>query len=293
MFLIEINKKTTHFTKNLFDTFLSLLKVIIRYKFIPKLPISKLETCVVLGNGPSLKESILTFDSELKRHVLFCVNNFANAEEYKTLKPEFYTMLDPSFWIEKPHVDVVKCFKNIIEKTTWQLKLIVPVEAKKSKFFNELNKKNKLINVLYYNYIVFKGFTKVAHYFFKQQWAAPQSQNVLVVSLFLSLNIGFKKIYLLGADHTWHQNLHVNEKNQLCLKDIHFYEDGKQVNYRLFFKDIHQKETFTMSEIFNTLSKVFYGYDTIKKYSKKCEANIYNASEVSFIDSFEKKKFTI
>ena len=45
-----------------------------------------------------------------------------------------------------------------------------------------------------------------------------------------------------------------------------------------------------MHEILTTLGKTFYGYEVMNRYAKSCDAEIYNASEVSFIDSFKRYK---
>ena len=50
----------------------------------------------------------------------------------------------------------------------------------------------------------------------------PFSQNVLVAAIYISLNLGYKNIYLLGADHSWAHDVSVNDDNQLCLNDRHF-----------------------------------------------------------------------
>jgi hypothetical protein len=118
----------------------------------------------------------------------------------------------------------------------------------------------------------------------------PQSQNVMVASIFLSLNIGFKNTYIVGADHSWHQTLHLDDTNILCIKDTHFYEDEEKVKYRPFNKGTHLKETFKLHEIFTAWAKVFYGYIALEEYSKYKNCKIYNASEVTFIDAFERKK---
>ena len=118
----------------------------------------------------------------------------------------------------------------------------------------------------------------------------PQSQNVLVASIFLAMNIEFKKIIIAGADHTWHQNLHLDEQNILYIKDIHFYNNEEKINYRPFNKGLHINETFKIHEIFALWAKAFYGYIALEDYAKYKSCKIYNASEVTFIDAFERLK---
>ena len=102
--------------------------------------------------------------------------------------------------------------------------------------------------------------------FYKRNLAMPQSQNVLVACLFIAINMRFKQIYLAGADHNWLESLFVNQDNQLCIKEFHFYtEKPNELKYQLFYKNHETKEMFSVKEILQTFSKVFEGYENIKK----------------------------
>ena len=50
-------KKTGNFFKQCINTFASILKVLIQSKFGVRLPKATSESCIVLGNGPSLTTS--------------------------------------------------------------------------------------------------------------------------------------------------------------------------------------------------------------------------------------------
>jgi hypothetical protein len=45
-----------------------------------------------------------------------------------------------------------------------------------------------------------------------------------------------------------------------------------------------------MDEIFHAWAKVFAGYRAIRKYAESKQCKIINASEISFVDAFERKK---
>lgn len=285
----KIYKKVSSFFDQCIKTAVSLLKMIMRSKFSIRMPKAHNESCIILGNGPSLKTSLKNNPSAFTTHPLVCVNSFSTTEEYLLLKPQYYVILDFAFWLndDKVILDTIEALKT---KTTWPLHLFVPRLASKSKRFKTLCDENKNIHLTYFNYSVFNGFPSIAHFFYRKNLAMPQSQNVLVAAIFLSINIGFKKMILVGADHTWHQTLHVNDNNILCFKDAHFYENEEKANYIPFKKGAHLTETFRMHEIMTTLGKTFYGYEVLKKYADNCGVDIYNASEVSFIDAFERKK---
>lgn len=282
-------KSFSAFITNCVNTFISLLKVLIKSRFGLKLPRAVSDSCIVLGNGPSLNRSLKNHPDFFKKHPIVCVNNFSVSEKYEQLQPAYYIMLDPLFWLGDTEI-VKKTLESLTKKTTWKLNLLLPQNASNSvKFMTEI-KRNSNIAVSFFNYTVFKGFEGIGNYLFRKNLATVQSQNVIVTSLFISINLGFKSVYLLGADHNWHENLHLNENNQLCLKDVHFYDNAEQVKYRLFYKDEKQHETFRMHEIMIALGKAFYGYEIVKRYADRCNATVYNASEISFIDAFKRIK---
>lgn len=289
MFLEKIYKNIGSILTNCLNSVLSILKIALLSKFKTKLPHAKEKTCIILGNGPSLSQSLELHADFFKQHALICVNSFSITSQFEELQPLYYVMLDPGFWLEDNEV-VTNTIHNIRNKTTWKMYLLLPFLAKKSATLRQLIMENKNIQPVYYNYVVFKGFKRISHFFFKLNWAMPQSQNVLVASIFLGINIGFKKIYIVGADHTFHTHLHVDNKNILNVKNIHFYEQAEKVTYTPFYKGAHTKETFRMHEILVTLGKAFYGYVALNEYAKSQHCTIYNASEYSFVDAFERIK---
>lgn len=271
------------------NTCISLLKILLRSRFGVQLPVASEQACIVLGNGPSLNQSLEKHPDFFQKHPLICVNSFSITKQYIELKPSYYVMLDPGFWFGGNEL-VENTISSILTKTSWPIHLFVPKAAKQSKSFSELRNQNSNITIHYFNYNVFKGFQGIANWFYAKNLAMPQSQNVLVASLFLGINLGFKKIYLVGADHTWHQNLYVNDENILCAKQVHFYENEQTVKYVPFYKGVHTKEVFKMHEILTTWGKTFYGYVALNDYAVYKKCTIYNASEISFIDAFKRIK---
>ncbi len=277
------------FLKKCFDTFVSFGKVILKSKPGQKLPVAGSEKCLVLGNGPSLKQSLADHPEFFKGNDLLCVNSFSVTDEYTLLKPAYYVMLDPGLWLGA-HAVAIKTFEDLRTKTSWPLTLFIPVTARNQPAFAELKKANPTITIVFFNYTPYRGFKKIGHWLFRKNLAMPQSQNVLVAALFIAVNMKFPEVYVFGADHTWHQNLHINENNMLCLKDVHFYEQEEKISYRPFYRDPTNTATFTMYEILVTFSKVFLGYFVLNEYAKSRNCTIYNASTVSFIDALKRIK---
>jgi len=53
---------------------------------------------VILGNGPSLRDTITCHEQWLKSHIKLAVNFAANSAEYSMLKPEYYVLADSHFF---------------------------------------------------------------------------------------------------------------------------------------------------------------------------------------------------
>jgi len=277
-------KSVSRASMQLINTMASLMKVLLLAKKAPRMPIAQSDTCIVLGTGPSLKTSLEKFPEHFFGQPLLCVNTFCLTEEFTKLKPSYYVMMDPSLWYSDNDL-VQKVMATIREKTTWKLYFMVPQDARRSKRIAALAE-NPNIELIFFNYVVFKGFDRIARFFFRKNMAMPQSENVLVASIFLMINVGYKRIELFGADHSWHEQLHVTEENVVGLKHVHFYEDEKQLKVIPFYKGMHSKEIFRMDEAFISWAKVFYGHLQIKKYASSRGTEVYNASEKTFVDAY-------
>lgn len=283
-------KRFAYFITQCVNTIISILKIGVQSRYGVRLPTTDMDRCIVLATGPSLKQSFEKKWELFKTTPLICVNSFAVASEFQELKPMYYVILDPFFWERES--DVTKnTFDSLASKTTWKLYLFVPQYALRKKVFVELSKKNSNIELVSYNYTVFKGFPSVAHWFYKKKLAMPQSLSVMAPALFLGVNIGFKEVFLVGADHLWHENVHMSEENILHTKVPHFYENGIEVKYVPFYKSGNpEMGTQKSYEFFDIWSRTFYSYFLINEFAQSVNCKIYNASEVSFIDAFERKQ---
>jgi hypothetical protein len=116
----------------------------------------------------------------------------------------------------------------------------------------------------------------------------PRPHNVLVPTLFLALKMGFKNVVLFGADHSWHEEIRIDESNQLTVNHEHFYDKSKQIMpmYKLDGKEYY------LHDVFRKLHLAFKGYFVLKEYADYLGSKILNASKKSYIDAFEKIKLS-
>lgn len=271
---------------------LSLLRILILSKFSLKIPKKKSDTIYVLGNGPSLNETLSDAFEKLKAEPCFAVNNFAFSSFYEVLKPSYYLISAPEYFMEKPptqfHIDArEKLFKELVEKTSWELSFIVPGLASKTSFWKESLSRNPNIKIFYFNNTPVEGPEWFTNYIFSKGLGMPRPHNVLIPAIFMSINMGFNKILVFGADHSWHEDVRVDENNEMTVDHKHFYDDGHKrgVMHKL------DGQKYYFHDLLRKLYLAFKGHFILNKYAAHRQAKILNASKKSYIDAFEKIKF--
>lgn len=264
------------------------------------LPINKIqaeetEECIVMGNAPSLNEVLINYPNFFVGKKKICVNQFARSEHFEKIKPEYYLFMDPAFWEKTASQNVKKMVDTLCgilnEKVKWRMKILMPTQAKAWNMFTPLVQINSNIEICYFNITRVSSLEPLKYIFYKNNLAMPHSQNVLVAGIFLALNLGYKRNYILGADHSWHENIYVDDDNNLYCKEPHCYENKKS-EYVSFYKDSAETDKFKLHELFAALSRKFEGYILLEDYSKQLGSKVYNASNKSYIDAFERYKIT-
>jgi hypothetical protein len=244
----------------------------------------------ILGNGPSLKESLEINGALIEKKNCLCVNNFAVTPFYEKIKPQYYLLLDPVYW-ESGLLDIIiqereSVFSAINKKTHWPLNIFLPGHSRKRfDWYGTLTNPN--ISIVFFNATALSGYNNVIHFLYERNYGMPHPQNVLVAAIFLAINMNYKHIYLLGADHSWHEDLALNDENVVCCRDKHFY-DKSIVQLSPWYKGDKAGTTWKMHEILHALALMFVGYHYIKEYACYKGATILNASNISYIDAFKK-----
>ena len=113
----------------------------------------------------------------------------------------------------------------------------------------------------------------------------PPSETVLNTCICIGIYNRYKKIFIMGADTSWHEQYYLDQTtNDLYLEDRHFYGEEK-----ILYKK-HKINTTNMGEEFGGISRAFYYYQFLQEYAKYNHVNIYNASDFSWIDVFERSE---
>jgi len=275
--------------ENLFLSCTTIIKVLILSKLKIEIPSRTHEKpLLILANGPSLTSQINGI-SDIKNYDLISVNNFPLTPYYKSLKPFAHVMVAPEYWIKGVNEDYIQnrnaLFKALKEDTNWNIILFFPYLARNyRKVYNPLFE-NKNIRICYFNPTPIDGFKKINFWLMHRNLGMPRPHNVLIPSLILALNLGFKEIGLLGADHSWLNDIWVDENNQVLLTQKHFYDEDTAKALPMTKKGSGKRK---LHEVLLKFHYSFRSYFLIKDYSIKLQAKIYNLTKGSYIDAFER-----
>ena len=277
----------------------SLLRILILTKPNLKLPkIKEEKELIILGNGPSLKNS-LTLHEILTGKSLMCVNYFGRTDEYVKLKPEYYVLCSPEYFVkdEKKEFEIerTKTLEEIGLRTSWRMSLIVPALAKKSKMWPECLLQNPNIQIHYMNTTPIEGFPAFRHYLFSKNFGMPRPHNVLIPCIWLAINMGYEKTFLLGADHSWLPEISVTFNNDVLLSQKHFYDDQTKNQEVVVNKPVAKpmykgasSEKRRLHEILEKFYISFKSYWILKEFANFQKVQIFNATDGSFIDAFDR-----
>lgn len=279
-----MEKKIYDFFLKLFETFVSIVYILIKSSF--RIKYSKnnggKKTIHVLANGPSLSLMLSKHIEWLKKQDVLVVNYFAINNVFYLIKPKYYVLIDPAYFGDVPYAKEFECNMRLLfekfAKVDWDLTLFIPYSHRNVKInYIKERMNNSRINILQFNCTRITGFTHFQFFAYKKFWGVPSTKNVLIPSVMLMLNSGFKHIYLYGAEFSWTKNYNVDSKTgKIYADDRHFYD-----NTRIPFN----KGGYRFS--LNCIVEALGAMETIEKYASNIGAKVINRTPGSFIDAFE------
>lgn len=272
-------------------TLLSLLRVLRHLRMAQRRPgwTTRTRPCLVLGNGPGLLEDWAKLGLTSERSFdTICVNAFAASEQFLTARPQYYVLADPAFWADDVSESLLAMrtalFARLKDATAWPMDLVVPARA--ADFFRREFSGHACIRVSSFNGTAVRGHAPLAHWLYDAGLGCPPTQNVLVAAIFVAICDGYRSIVVLGADHSWHEDLVVDRRGRVCLRDRHFYETTAEL--KPWLMGGRDQRPFTMDVLFSALSEMFRSYWALRRYATRRGVRIYNASTKTYIDAFER-----
>ena len=191
----------------------------------------------------------------MKNEIVFGVNYFYKSEIVETIKPMYYFLYDENFY-EKNIADTKEVLKKLPEAIFFV----------RTKAFSNFKKNNISNEKIYYQSCSVVQYDDYISVDMTKNMTAPY--NVVLGCIQTALFMGFKNIYLLGCDYN----------SFACLNLEHFYDDGKKIHSRNMSLGYEMK--------YYTL--VTYHHYALEKYSKANNINVYNITDNSLLDAYER-----
>ena len=236
--------------------------------------------CMVLANGPSLQNDIDFILSKRISCNIMVLNFFCNSEYFKKLKPDYYCIADPVVFNSPEGALKLKSkldfFIKVFNQIKWECKLFYPSHFDTTIVLDKIN--NPFVEKIKYNSTPLTGKSKFIFYLYSKSLLMPVPESVIIASIFITINMSFKKIYLFGADHSWITDFKVYEDNTSSFTLNHFDS-----------KDIKTNNDRSVSEFMVSQYRLFKSHEVLDEYSNFRNTKIINKTLNSFIDSYEKK----
>ena len=240
---------------------------------------------VILGNGPSLNETIAQSSDFLMQHHRLAVNFAANAPAFTTLQPTHYVLADPHFFHAINEPNVARLWLAL-SQGDWAMNLFVPVNVSLPPDVAGIIAGNACLRLHRYNLTPVEGAEWLENWAFKHLLGMPRPRNVLIPSIMIAIACGYRTIYIAGADHSWTRTLSVDDENNVVSIQPHFYKEDEKEVQRVNTEYMQ----YPLHQILYSFYVAFRSYHTIARYASHLGVDIFNITPGSFIDAFPRKK---
>lgn len=268
---------------SLSDTLRGIIKVLMLSRRSTIKPLVRDQRLIIMANGPSLADTIAEQGETLSSGITMAVNFAANTPSFDTIKPQFYILADPLFFTKADN-NFKELWHNIAH-TDRDMTLLVPASqlSRARQRLGALGGSH--ITLASFNAVGVEGFRSFRNMLYRHGLAMPRPRNVLIPAIMCGIRLGFKEIYLVGADHSWLQSLSVDDDNRLVAIQHHFYEENSREQSRI----TTEYTGYKLHQILESLTIAFRSYHLIEDFAEAGGIKIYNATPHSYIDAFARK----
>lgn len=237
----------------------------------------------ILANGPTLTDELDVIKD--KADLDYCMlNDAVKTDLFWHYKPRYYVFADPLYFTQDLVTDN-NVYINAFNKIDWNMTIFVPVGA--YSLVKQIFLRNKKIVVEKIPSSLPQSVTDIyiRNFFFRHKLACPPVQNVVVGAIFSLIMQGYKHINLYGVGHSWLNAIAVNNKNEVCLKDVHYYD--KNVELKPWYQCTGKP--YKLHLVLRDLAQMFDSYHQLRCLADSYnDITIINHTKESFIDAFER-----
>ncbi|MCC8176092.1 MAG: hypothetical protein LUC85_01995 [Bacteroidales bacterium] len=215
---------------------------------------------------------------KLKSTPCLAVNFAALAEDFIDIKPRYYVLADPHFFSSNERVkQLIDRLKNV----DWKMTLFVPATSKHVPDFSGTR-----VKVERFNAVGVDAWPWLEKALMGRRLAMPRPRNVLIPSIMIALWLGYKKVLVAGADHSWMQSIWVNERNEVVSVQPHFYKEPEGEQKRVD----SEYRGYRLHEIVHSFYVAFRAYHQIARFAKAIGSEVINVTPGSYIDAFPRSE---
>lgn len=242
---------------------------------------------IILGNGPSLSQTLERHAGQLRNATTMAVNFAASTDIFSQIRPRYYILADPHFFSGAEKDPNLSKLYAALAAVDWRMTLIVPVKFERC--LPEAVKNNANISVATINAVGIEGWRWLTRAAYSSARGMPRPRNVLIAAIMAGVQMGYREIYIAGADHSWMQTISVNENNEVVSVQPHFYKDSEKELKRINTAYLH----YPLHTIIHSFYVAFKAYHDIRAYADSRGIIIYNSTPGSFIDAFERRELRL
>lgn len=269
--------------KKLFDTVKGVGKMMLLSRS-PRLPHVDGGRIIIMGNGPSLRGVIDTQSDLLRRSDTMAVNFAANDDSFYEIRPKYYILMDPHFFNGRQSDPNVDKLLTRLENVAWPMTLFIPSHSLPSKF----KIKGANLTVCRVNSVGIDGYKWFREAAYGIRRCMPRPRNVLVAATMTAMWLGYDRIDIVGADHSWFHTLAVDDDNRVVTVQPHFYKDSQSEHQRV----AQVYSNIKLHQLLESMSIVFRSYHELAAYARRIGVTITNCTPQSFIDAFDRGTLT-
>lgn len=247
-----------------------------------RVPQAEHPAIVILANGPSLNDTMARHADMLKSSVTMAVNFAANTDLFFELRPRYYVMVDPVFFGDDSVANIARLRQRLAE-VSWPMTIFVPRRFIKA--VPASIKANPNISTAGLNTVGIEGWQWLKNFAYSSRLGMPRPRNVLIPAIMAAIAMGYKAIYLTGADHSWIKTVSVDDNNNVVSVQPHFYKDNEA--------ELRRVDTtyrgLRLHDVVESFAIAFRSYHTLARFAAGRGIAIYNSTPGSFIDAFERR----
>lgn len=241
---------------------------------------------VIMGNGPSLRQTIDNRRDWLAAHDLMAVNFAANTPEFAELRPQHYILADGHFMAAPGTDPNVDRLWQALAAVSWPMTLWVA--AKNASKARRLLGGNPDVAVKTFNLTPLEGYEALVHPLIDAGAGMPRPRNVMIPAIITAIRQGYGTVLLAGADHTWTRTLSVDDDNFVVSVQPHFYKDNEEEHTRVraAYAGLH------LHDVLGSMTIAFRSYWHVRRYADSRGVKVLNCTPGSMIDAFDRQPAT-